>query len=115
MSYRIGIDVGGTFTDCVLRRDDGGIVLEKAPTTPHDQSEGVVAGLRQLAEIEGLTVEELAAQTRSIVHGTTTGDNTMIQMSGAKTGPARHRGISRRDRIPPLLQGGDLGSDLPAT
>ncbi len=86
MSYRIGIDVGGTFTDCVLRRDDGGVVLEKAPTTPDDQSEGVLAGLQQLAELEGLTVEELVSRTGAIVHGTTTGDNTMIQMRGAPTG-----------------------------
>ncbi len=86
MSYRIGIDVGGTFTDCVLRRDDGGVVLEKAPTTPDDQSEGVLAGLQQLAELEGLTVEELVGRTGAIVHGTTTGDNTMIQMRGAPTG-----------------------------
>ena len=86
MSYRIGIDVGGTFTDCVLLRPDGSVVLEKAPTTPEDQSVGVLAGLAQLAAAEGLTVEELARQTDTIVHGTTTGDNTMIQMSGAPTG-----------------------------
>jgi N-methylhydantoinase A len=86
MSYRIGIDVGGTFTDCVLLRPDGSVVLEKAPTTPEDQSLGVLAGLSQLAAAEGLAVEELARQTDTIVHGTTTGDNTMIQMSGAPTG-----------------------------
>jgi len=86
VSYRIGIDVGGTFTDCVLRRPDGSILLEKAPTTPQDQSEGVVAGLAQLAAAEGIEVSELVARTRTIVHGTTTGDNTMIQMSGAPTG-----------------------------
>src|SRR5271166_4586301 len=86
MDYRIGLDVGGTFTDCVLLRPDGSVVLEKAPTTPEDQSIGVLAGLSQLAAAEGLTVEDLAAATRTIVHGTTTGDNTMIQMSGAPTG-----------------------------
>src|SRR5271165_6390931 len=86
MSYRIGIDVGGTFTDCVLRRPDGTRVLEKAPTTPHDQSDGVLAGLAQLAAAEGLDLAELLAQTRTIVHGTTTGDNALIQMKGAPTG-----------------------------
>jgi len=86
MSYRIGIDVGGTFTDCVLLRPDGSVVLEKAPTTPEDQSIGVLAGLSQLAASEGISVEELARQTDTIVHGTTTGDNTMIQMTGAATG-----------------------------
>ena len=86
MSYRIGIDVGGTFTDCVLRRPDGSRALEKAPTTPQDQSDGVLAGLAQLATVEGLELAELLAQTRTIVHGTTTGDNALIQMKGAPTG-----------------------------
>ncbi len=86
MSYRIGVDVGGTFTDCVLRRPDGSLVLEKAPTTPQDQSDGVLAGLAQLATLEGLELTELLAQTRTIVHGTTTGDNALIQMKGAPTG-----------------------------
>ncbi|MEY2435072.1 MAG: N-methylhydantoinase [Acidimicrobiaceae bacterium] len=84
--YRIGVDVGGTFTDLVLTRPDGSIRLEKSPTTPTDQSEGVLAGLRLLATGEGLEVETLLAQTDAIVHGTTTGDNTMIQMTGAPTG-----------------------------
>ena len=48
--YRIGIDVGGTFTDLVLARPDGSIVLEKSPTTPQDQSIGVVTGIERLAE-----------------------------------------------------------------
>jgi N-methylhydantoinase A len=86
VSYRIGVDVGGTFTDCVLRRPDGSLVLEKAPTTPQDQSDGVLAGLTQLAEAEGLGLAELLDQTRTIVHGTTIGDNALIQMKGAPTG-----------------------------
>ena len=85
--YRIGVDVGGTFTDLVLIRDDGSVVLEKTPTTPADQSDGVMAGLAQLAATDGLPdLAALLARTESIVHGTTTGDNTMIQMTGAPTG-----------------------------
>ncbi|MDQ1468051.1 MAG: N-methylhydantoinase [Actinomycetota bacterium] len=84
---RIGLDVGGTFTDCVLLSPDGSFVLEKTPTTPADQSEGVLAGISQLAEAAGFgEAADLLAVTTSIVHGTTTGDNTMIQMSGAPTG-----------------------------
>jgi N-methylhydantoinase A len=84
---RIGLDVGGTFTDCVLLFPDGSFVLEKTPTTPGDQSEGVLAGIGQLAEAAGYAAAAaLLADTTSIVHGTTTGDNTMIQMSGAPTG-----------------------------
>ena len=52
--YRIGVDVGGTFTDCVLLRPDGSIMLEKTPTTPEDQSDGVLAGIARLAEAESL-------------------------------------------------------------
>ena len=84
--YRIGIDVGGTFTDLVLLREDGSVVLEKTPTTPADQSEGVLNGIGQLAEAEGLDPATLLGRTASIVHGTTTADNTMIQMKGAATG-----------------------------
>ena len=84
---RIGLDVGGTFTDCVLLAPDGTFVLEKTPTTPDDQSEGVLAGIARLAEAGGFAdAADLLAATTSIVHGTTTGDNTMIQMSGAATG-----------------------------
>ncbi|MBV9870180.1 MAG: hydantoinase/oxoprolinase family protein [Frankiaceae bacterium] len=97
MSYRIGVDVGGTFTDCVLKRPDGTVLLEKAPTTPGDQSDGVMAAIEQVAAAEGLSVNELLAQTTTIVHGTTTGDNTMIQMTGAPTGLIVTRGF--RDEI----------------
>jgi N-methylhydantoinase A len=86
MSYRIGVDVGGTFTDLVLARPDGSIALAKSPTTPDDQSRGVVAGIGLLAESEGLTLPVLLSRTSAVVHGTTTADNTMIEMSGAVTG-----------------------------
>ncbi len=85
-AYRIGVDGGGTFTDLLLARPDGTIRLEKSPTTPDDQSDGVVAGLGLLAEGEGLTLAQLLADSATVVHGTTTGDNTMIQMNGAPTG-----------------------------
>jgi len=97
MGYRIGIDVGGTFTDLVLVRRDGGIVLEKSPTTLPDQSFGVLNGLGQLAGREGVSLRALLGDTDSIVHGTTTADNTMIEMSGARTGLITTRG--HRDEI----------------
>ena len=112
--YRIGVDVGGTFTDCVLLRPDGSIILEKTPTTPEDQSDGVLAGIARLAEAENLAdAAALLGQTASIVHGTTAADNSMIQMTGAPDRPARHRGLPRRDRDAALLQGGHLGPELP--
>ncbi len=86
MSYRIGIDVGGTFTDLVLTRPDGSIALAKSPTTPEDQSIGALNGIAAHADGEGLSLPELLANASAIVHGTTTADNTMIEMSGAVTG-----------------------------
>lgn len=85
-SYRIGIDVGGTFTDLVLVRADRSLHLDKTATTLHDQSVGVLNGLRRLAKHEGLSLKALLSATDRIVHGTTTADNTMIQMNGATTG-----------------------------
>src|SRR5262245_6273111 len=97
-TYRIGVDVGGTFTDLVAIAPDGSVVLEKTPTTPSDQSDGVMDGLARFASAEGLaSAAELLARTASIVHGTTTGDNTMIQMTGALTGLLVTQGF--RDEI----------------
>lgn len=84
--YRVGIDVGGTFTDLVLVRPDRTIHLDKTATTLKDQSVGVLKGLRRLARHEGLSLTALLERTERIVHGTTTADNTMIQMNGAVTG-----------------------------
>jgi N-methylhydantoinase A len=86
MGHRIGIDVGGTFTDLVLARADGSVRLEKAPTTPADQSDGVLAGLELLAAAEGVSLADLLAGADAVVHGTTTGDNILIQMNGTPTG-----------------------------
>jgi N-methylhydantoinase A len=97
VTYRIGIDVGGTFTDFVLVRPDGSIRLSKSPTTPRDQSEGVVTGIEQLARGEHLSLSELLDDTAVIVHGTTTADNTLIEMSGAVTGLITTQG--HRDEI----------------
>lgn len=83
---KIGIDVGGTFTDLVLLRGDGTLRLDKTPTTPDDQSRGVMNGLAQLAAAEGEPLAAFLRATSVIVHGTTTADNTMITMTGAVTG-----------------------------
>jgi N-methylhydantoinase A len=96
VAYRIGIDVGGTFTDFVLVHK-GQLTLGKHPTTPRDQSDGVLGGIRQLAAQLGRSPAELLARTDLIVHGTTTADNTMIEMSGATTGLLTSAG--HRDEI----------------
>jgi N-methylhydantoinase A len=86
MGYRLGVDVGGTFTDLLCVTPDGAVVLDKTPTTVEDQSTGVMNGVAQLAERFGLSVSELCNQLDILVHGTTTADNTMIEMNGAPTG-----------------------------
>jgi N-methylhydantoinase A len=86
MGYRLGVDVGGTFTDLLCVTPDGSVVLDKTPTTVGDQSTGVMNGVALLAERLGLSVSELCHQLDILVHGTTTADNTMIEMNGAPTG-----------------------------
>ena len=84
--YRIGIDVGGTFTDLICVTPDGEVLLDKTPTTPEDQSVGVMAGIELLAGRTGHSLDDFCARLDIVVHGTTTADNTMIEMDGAVTG-----------------------------
>ncbi|MFQ5514718.1 MAG: hydantoinase/oxoprolinase family protein [Myxococcota bacterium] len=97
MGFRIGIDVGGTFTDAILVRPDGEAVLIKTPTTLEDESRGVMEAVAELAAREGLAVREFLGRSDLIVHGTTTADNTMIEMNGARTGLITSEG--HRDEI----------------
>jgi N-methylhydantoinase A len=83
--FRVGIDVGGTFTDLICVTPEGAIILEKTPTTPADQSEGVMTGLGQLAVTLGTSLTELCGRMETLVHGTTAADNIMIEMNGAST------------------------------
>ncbi|MBV8161580.1 MAG: hydantoinase/oxoprolinase family protein, partial [Acidimicrobiia bacterium] len=75
--FRVGIDVGGTFTDLICVTPDGHVVLDKTPTTPEDQSVGVMAGVEQLAQGQGRAIEDFCGHLDALVHGTTTADNTM--------------------------------------
>ncbi len=84
--YRVGIDVGGTFTDLICVTPEGRVLLDKTATTPEDQSVGVMNGLALLAQREGREVDEFCSLIEVLVHGTTTADNTMIEMDGAITG-----------------------------
>jgi N-methylhydantoinase A len=83
--YRIGIDVGGTFTDLVAVDDRGRVTLAKAASTPSDQSQGVMAGLERLAEALGLDRASMLARTERIVHGTTVATNALLERKGART------------------------------
>lgn len=95
--YRVGVDVGGTFTDLICITPDGQVVLDKTPTTPPDQSVGVLTGVGQLAAGFGIDSAAFCAGLEAFVHGTTTADNTMIEMRGAATGLLATEG--HRDEI----------------
>jgi N-methylhydantoinase A len=84
--YRIGIDVGGTFTDLVAVDDGGRATIAKAASTPADQSIGVMDGLGLLAESLGLDLAMLLADTERIVHGTTVATNALLERKGARVG-----------------------------
>ncbi len=82
--YTLGVDVGGTFTDVVGVDEEGREYLAKAASTPGDQSEGVIQGLRNLAAMLGLTLGELLETTTRIVHGTTVATNALLERRGAR-------------------------------
>lgn len=84
--YRIGIDVGGTFTDLVAVDAGGRVTIAKAASTPADQSLGVMDGLGRLAEALSLDCATMLARTQIIVHGTTVATNALIEHKGAKAG-----------------------------
>ena len=86
MTYTIGIDVGGTFTDIVVSAADGQTIIAKASTTPADQSDGVLQGLQLAAERLGLTTQALFEQTTRIVHGTTAATNALLEGKVARIG-----------------------------
>jgi N-methylhydantoinase A len=83
---RIGIDVGGTFTDLVCVDAQGGVTIAKVPSTPGDQSLGVMDGLGRLAETLGLDRKAMLARTERIVHGTTVATNALLEHKGARVG-----------------------------
>ena len=83
---RIGIDVGGTFTDIVAVSDTGTVTFSKAASTPNDPSIGVMNAVDRLADELGINSETLLSKTESIVHGTTVATNALLERKGAKTG-----------------------------
>jgi N-methylhydantoinase A len=76
----IGVDVGGTFTDAVLAYD-GRVITAKAPTTPEDQSEGVLAAIEAAVEQAGASTDDI----REFSHGMTVATNALLEGKGART------------------------------
>ena len=83
MGYRLGIDVGGTFTDLLLFHEETGRIWRaKTPSTPADQSIGVLEGINLVCERAGVHTDKID----SIIHGTTVGTNALLERKGARTG-----------------------------
>lgn len=84
--FRIGVDIGGTFTDFTVVDDRGRFTLYKEPTTPDEPTRAIERGLAAVAERMGLTQADLLARTRLFVHGTTIATNQVIQRNGPAVG-----------------------------
>ncbi len=87
-TYRLGIDIGGTFTDIVLMGDDGTIMTQKVPSTPDDYARGILDGLTPLMD-EAVNSHAIT----SVVHGTTVATNTILERKGAVTGLITTKGF----------------------
>ncbi|MBI5851062.1 MAG: hydantoinase/oxoprolinase family protein [Planctomycetes bacterium] len=93
MKFRIGIDVGGTFTDLFLWAEDGTVGSFKVLSTPEDPSLGVLDGMRVMAEARGMAVVDFARATALIVHGTTVTTNAVLTRGGARTALLTTEGV----------------------
>src|SRR3954462_5799324 len=86
MGDLVGIDIGGTFTDCAIVDGAGKLLTTKVPSTPSDFSQGMMDALGVGAEKLGLTLDDFCRDIAFLSHGTTVGTNTIIQKKGAKVG-----------------------------
>ncbi len=87
MSYMIGIDIGGTFTDCAVFDDAAGrFITGKAATTPQNPAEGFFNALDAAASAAGLDARQLLAGAVTLVNGTTVGTNAIVTNRGARVG-----------------------------
>ena len=83
MGYRLGVDVGGTFTDLLLFDEgNGDFWRHKTPSTPHDSSEGILNGVNALCAEAGVSPSEIAY----FLHGTTVATNAVLEGKGARVG-----------------------------
>ncbi len=83
MSYRLGVDVGGTFTDFLLiNESDGSTHTAKVPSTPEDSSIGVLNGVARVCEQSGVDPKDI----KLVMHGTTVATNAVLTGNGAKVG-----------------------------
>jgi N-methylhydantoinase A len=92
MAHRLGVDVGGTFTDLLLVDDEKDDLFRvKTPSTPADPSEGVLVGVRRICEESGIEPGDLGF----VMHGTTVATNAMLEAKGARVGLVTTQGFGQ--------------------
>jgi N-methylhydantoinase A len=106
MSFRLGVDVGGTFTDLLLVNEKSGeFFTAKVPSTPEDSSIGVLNGIAKVTESAGVD----AATISHVMHGTTVATNTILTMTGATVGLVTSQGYRQVLQIARSFVPGGLG------
>ncbi|MEL0307279.1 MAG: hydantoinase/oxoprolinase family protein, partial [Halieaceae bacterium] len=106
MPYRLGVDVGGTFTDLILVDEkSGSIHTAKVPSTPSDSSIGVMNGVARVCENAGVDPREIS----QVMHGTTVATNTVLTGTGAKVGLVTTKGYKQVLQIARSYVPGGLG------
>ena len=107
MAYRLGVDVGGTFTDLLLLDEStGGFWREKTPSTPHDSSEGVMKGVDAVCTKAGVSPSDLSV----FLHGTTVATNAVLEGKGARVGLVTTKGYRQVMQIARSLVPGGLAA-----
>ncbi|MDP7042081.1 MAG: hydantoinase/oxoprolinase family protein, partial [Gammaproteobacteria bacterium] len=106
MSYRLGVDVGGTFTDLLLISEETGeTYTAKVPSTPEDSSVGVLNGVARICEESGVEPTRIGR----VMHGTTVATNAVLQGKGAKVGLVTTQGYEQTLQVARSFCPGGLG------
>ena len=92
MAHRLGVDVGGTFTDLLLVHEEtGDLSRVKTPSTPIDPSQGVLAGVKRILEQRDVSIQEVS----QLMHGTTVATNAVLESKGARVGLITTQGFKQ--------------------
>lgn len=123
LSYIIGIDSGGTFTDCVVIDGEGHITSDKAFTTPQDLTQGILQSIENAASALDLTLQQILQKTDILAIGTTSLINALLTRQGAKVGLITTKGhedalvigrvMAKTDGLSEMLKGDIIAWDKP--
>ncbi|MSR15965.1 MAG: hydantoinase/oxoprolinase family protein [Gammaproteobacteria bacterium] len=106
MAYRLGVDVGGTFTDLtLLREEDGHVFTAKVPSTPDDPSRAVLNGIEKICRQSNIARRDIT----HVMHGTTVATNAVLTGNGARVGLITTRGFKQILHIGRSFVPGGLG------